>query len=655
MFARSDLGRRLCIPLLAAAAVVFGAPAQAQDWPQRPVRIIGPYAAGGNADVLARLTAQRLSEAFGQQFMVENRVGGNGVIAAEAVARAAPDGYTLMWGVLPPVAIQPAMTKVPYDPIKDFAPISVVGTNPFVLVVNKDVPAKSVKEFIAWVKSQPGKLSYAEGAVGSLTHLAMALFLKRAGIEMTNVSYRGNAPALTDVVAGHVPTMFSNVSDALPQIQAGSIRALAVSSDTRVPQLPDVPTVAGDLPRLQRHHLERPDGARRHAEADHRQDGGRDRARLQGPGFHRQACKPRRRSARQHAGAVRGTDRGRPQDLDGGGDSRGPQREVAARRSALKCRNTDRPILIAGGGPVGVITALALARQGLPVHVFEAEAKVNDMPRAATTHAATLEMLAGLGMVDEVIERGLVEPLFRIWDRPTGKLIAEFDFGMLKDETRYPFAVQCEQHKLAGMAIERLRGLSHAKCRILRPRDVSLEQFSDRVEIEVETADGTRKVAGSYLIGADGGRSTVRKALDIEFEGYTHPERFMILTTTFDIGTRYPGCTRNYISDPEAWFSLFKVSGDDGKAPVARAVLDHAARADRGRTVRPRGDRAAAAAVPAQGRAATTSSTAISTTCISGWRRASARAACSSRATPPTSTIRSAGWASISASTTRWN
>ena len=240
--------QKLIALILAACALSFAGTAQAQDWPQRPVRVIGPYAAGGNADVLARLTAQRLSDAFGQQFVVENRVGGNGVVAAEAVAHAAPDGYTLMWGVLPPVAIQPAMTKVPYDPIKDFAPVSVVGTNPFVLVVNKDVPAKTVKEFVAWVKSQPKKMNYAEGAVGSVTHLAMALFLKRARIEMTNVSYRGNNPALTDVVAGHVRTMFSNVSDALPQIQSGAIRPLAVSSEARVPQLPDTPTVAESYP-----------------------------------------------------------------------------------------------------------------------------------------------------------------------------------------------------------------------------------------------------------------------------------------------------------------------------------------------------------------------------------------------------------------------
>jgi tripartite-type tricarboxylate transporter receptor subunit TctC len=146
------------------------------------------------------------------------------------------------------MTIGPVINKVNFDPQKDFAPISVVGTNPFVLVVNKDVPAKNVKEFVAWVKSQPKKLSYAEGAVGSVTHLAMALFLKRAGIEMTNVSYRGNNPAMTDVVAGHIPTMFSNVSDALPQIKAGAIRPLAVSSNERVPQLPDTPTVAESFP-----------------------------------------------------------------------------------------------------------------------------------------------------------------------------------------------------------------------------------------------------------------------------------------------------------------------------------------------------------------------------------------------------------------------
>jgi 3-(3-hydroxy-phenyl)propionate hydroxylase len=230
----------------------------------------------------------------------------------------------------------------------------------------------------------------------------------------------------------------------------------------------------------------------------------------------------------------------------------------------------ERPILVAGGGPVGVITALALARQGLPVRVFEAEARVNDMPRAATTHAATLEMLADLGLVDEVIRRGLVEPLFRIWDRGNRELIAEFDFGVLTDETPYPFAVQCEQHKLANMALERLRAMPHVIVEF-SASVTGVTQFDDRVEIDVETADGTRRIEGSYLIGADGGRSTVRKALGIEFEGFTHPERFLILTTTFDIGTMYPGCTRNYLSDPESWFSLFKVSGDERRHSAAAA------------------------------------------------------------------------------------
>jgi 3-(3-hydroxy-phenyl)propionate hydroxylase len=224
---------------------------------------------------------------------------------------------------------------------------------------------------------------------------------------------------------------------------------------------------------------------------------------------------------------------------------------------------SERPILIAGGGPVGVITALALARQDLAVHAFEAESKVSDAPRAATTHAATLEMLEELGLVEDVIRRGLVEPLFRIWDRSTGKLVAEFDFGNLKNDTRYPFAVQCEQHKLTNLAIERLRAFPHATLEF-SARVMSISQSSDTVEIVVETAAGTRTVKGCYLIGADGGRSTVRKSLGIAFEGYTHPERFLILTTPFDIGTRYPGCTRNYLAHPEDWCAFFKVSGDDG-------------------------------------------------------------------------------------------
>jgi 3-(3-hydroxy-phenyl)propionate hydroxylase len=223
----------------------------------------------------------------------------------------------------------------------------------------------------------------------------------------------------------------------------------------------------------------------------------------------------------------------------------------------------ERPILVAGGGPVGCIAALGVARQGIPVHVFEAQPRVDDSPRAATIHAATLEMLAELGLVEEVIRRGLIEPKFRIWDRASREIIAEFDFAVLKDGTRFPYVVQCEQHKLANMAIERLRRLAHARVDF-SARVMSVRQFDDRVEALVEDARGSRKIAGSYLIGADGGRSTVRKALGIAFEGYTHPERFLVLTTSFSFDAEHAQCSRNYFSDPDEWCALFKVTGDDG-------------------------------------------------------------------------------------------
>jgi len=225
--------------------------------------------------------------------------------------------------------------------------------------------------------------------------------------------------------------------------------------------------------------------------------------------------------------------------------------------------SSERPVVIAGAGPVGVVAALALARQGIAVEVFEAEARVNDSPRAATTHAATLEILENLGLVEEVTRRGLIEPKFRIWDREPRRLIVEFDFGVLKGDTRFPYVVQCEQHKLANMTIDRLRQFAHAAVHF-NARVTGFEQFPDRVEVSVETASGTRQIAGSYLIGCDGARSTVRKILDIEFEGYTHPERFLVLTTPYAFEKTYAECSRNYFADAEEWSAMFKVSGDDG-------------------------------------------------------------------------------------------
>jgi len=219
--------------------------AEPQAWPLRPVKVLVPFAAGGNIDVMGRLASARLSEALAQQFVVENRVGGNGIIATEAVARARPDGYTLLWASTSVIAIFPAISKVGYDPVKDLAPISLFGVAPQVLIVNPKFPVHSIPEFVTYVKSQKEKLVYAGGGgPGSASNLLMALFLKRAGLELSNVSYRGTAPAMTDLIAGHIPMMFAPISEVLPQARAGLVRMLAVSSGTRSPEAPDVPAIA---------------------------------------------------------------------------------------------------------------------------------------------------------------------------------------------------------------------------------------------------------------------------------------------------------------------------------------------------------------------------------------------------------------------------
>jgi tripartite-type tricarboxylate transporter receptor subunit TctC len=235
------LNRRQFVASLALIPLVR--PSLAAAWPQRPVRVVFPYAAGGAADAAARLLAQRLGEIFSQSFIVEARPGANGALAAQTVARAPADGCTLFWATTPQIAIAPAISKVSYDPVKDFAPVSAAITNTFILVVNPRFPAASVAEFVDYVRARPGQLSYADGSTGSVGHLAMELFLKRAGLEMTHVSYRGNPPALSDVVAGHLPAMFSLLGDALPFATSGNIRLLAVSSPERSPLAPNVPTV----------------------------------------------------------------------------------------------------------------------------------------------------------------------------------------------------------------------------------------------------------------------------------------------------------------------------------------------------------------------------------------------------------------------------
>ncbi|SEB51062.1 3-(3-hydroxy-phenyl)propionate hydroxylase [Beijerinckia sp. 28-YEA-48] len=223
-----------------------------------------------------------------------------------------------------------------------------------------------------------------------------------------------------------------------------------------------------------------------------------------------------------------------------------------------------RPVLIAGGGPVGVVTALALAKRGIPVQVFEAQAEINDAPRASTLHPATLEMLADLGLLEEVTTKGLVARTFQFWDRPARRLVAEFDHAVLAQDTSCPYVVQCEQHKIVKMCIDKLAAYPHASVSFATPVE-SVEANADGVAITVARAGGTERIVGSYLVGADGGRSLVRKALNIAFDGYTFPERFLVLTTPFDFGTEHGVAFRAYFSDPDEWANLFKVAGDDGK------------------------------------------------------------------------------------------
>jgi 3-(3-hydroxy-phenyl)propionate hydroxylase len=219
-----------------------------------------------------------------------------------------------------------------------------------------------------------------------------------------------------------------------------------------------------------------------------------------------------------------------------------------------------RNILVVGAGPVGSVAALACARFGHTVTLLEAQERIDDSPRASTTQPPTLEILAELGLIDEYIRVGLVARTFQFWDRPTLRLIAEFDFARLRDETDFPFVVQTEQHKLANMTIERLRKMPNVEVRLGCPL-TAIEQDGKQVTVTA----GEERFGADYVIGADGGRSIVRKSLDIEFEGFTWPERFLVITTKFDFA-RAIGCAfRCYMADPQEWTNLFKVAGDDLK------------------------------------------------------------------------------------------
>ena len=227
------------------AFVLAGVPAHAQQaWPVRAVRIVVPSAPGGGADITARIIAPKLSEQLGQQVVVENRSGAGTMIGSEVVARAAPDGYTLLMGIST-LAINPSMyRKVPYNALKDFAPISQVVSLPNVLVTHPSLPAKTVKELVAFARARPGQLNYASAGIGTNPHLSMELFLTLTGLKMLHVPYKGAGPGIVDVVAGHVSVMTPSIISGLPHVKGGRLRALGVTSAKRAGGAPDIPTIA---------------------------------------------------------------------------------------------------------------------------------------------------------------------------------------------------------------------------------------------------------------------------------------------------------------------------------------------------------------------------------------------------------------------------
>jgi tripartite-type tricarboxylate transporter receptor subunit TctC len=229
---------------LAAFALLLAlcAPAAA-EYPDRPVRLIIPFPPGGSNDVVGRLVANSLSEKLGHKVFVDNRGGAGGVLGTEAAAQAAPDGYTLLI-ISIAHAVNPALYKLNYDPIKSFTPVSILATGPNVLVVNPQLPVKNVKELLALAKEKPGTLDYASAGVGSFQHLGGELFKLTAGVDLQHVPYKGGGPAMSDVIAGHVKIMFSSLVQTTPFIQSGQLRALGVGGAKRNPVLPDVPTVA---------------------------------------------------------------------------------------------------------------------------------------------------------------------------------------------------------------------------------------------------------------------------------------------------------------------------------------------------------------------------------------------------------------------------
>jgi tripartite-type tricarboxylate transporter receptor subunit TctC len=241
---RRSCGFLLGVVLAAGLAMVEG-DAQPAKYPDRPVKMLVGFSAGGGTDVVARILGQKMSETFGQTVVVENRPGASGLIAGEAVAKSAPDGYTLMMGSQTTFAVAPSLyRKTSVDPAKDFAGVAMGGISPLVLVVHPSLPAQSVKDVIAMAAAKPGTINFGSGGLGTTPHMTGELFSSLAGIKMAHIAYRGEAPAINDLIGGQIPLMFANLSAVIGNVRAGQLRALAVTGARRAPAAPEIPTVA---------------------------------------------------------------------------------------------------------------------------------------------------------------------------------------------------------------------------------------------------------------------------------------------------------------------------------------------------------------------------------------------------------------------------
>ena len=230
--------------LLMATGLVISGAATAQSFPVKPVRIVVPYAAGGPYDDIARTLGQRLTDIWGQAVIVENRGGAGGNIGAEVVAKAAPDGYTVLLGNAGPITVNPTLfKKLPYDPQRDLAPVGMINASRMVLSVHPSLPAKNARELVVLARARPGQLNYGSSGVGNLQHLGMEILQIQGGVKMNHVPYKGAAPAFVDLIAGQVDAMFANIVGTMPHVRSGRVRAIGVSSAVRSPMLPDVPSV----------------------------------------------------------------------------------------------------------------------------------------------------------------------------------------------------------------------------------------------------------------------------------------------------------------------------------------------------------------------------------------------------------------------------